>query len=143
MTTTASNLLRQARLSRGLTQTLLARHADVTQPEVARAEAGRSDITTRKLDGFLAAADYSLYALPYNRTPAAGYAIAIREALTGSPQRAYRILLQFNNDLAHSGAVERTVLCAAPAPTTDSPIFDALIAALCEYRLDELRAPVP
>ena len=140
---TASQLLRQARLARGITQSKLAAQAHTQPSDVCRAEAGRTDISSDKLDDLLAAVDYGLYALPYTRPPLAAYALSLREALRDSPAVAYRIVLQFNNDLVGASAVERTVLCAAPAPTTGSDIHDVLLASLAEYRLSEVHAPIP
>jgi hypothetical protein len=63
--------------------------------------------------------------------------------LTADEERAYRELIQINDDLASEDDVIRVALSAAPPALVGDPRFDAFIAALVEHHLGTRRLPIP
>lgn len=142
--TTAARLLRQARRALALSQRQLASSAREHQSSIADVERGKHDPGVDRLDALLARLGYGLSALPTRRRTVADAADAVYEWLRkGQPNRAYRELIQLNDDLAgEHGALRVALAVAPPAPVGDRR-FDAFIAALVEHRLYSERLPVP
>lgn len=141
--TDAATLVRAARKSRGLTQQRLAERTRIDQARISRSERGRdTDFST--VARLLAGAGHRLYSAPTRRGDAATAAAEIGEHLhTGDKERALRALLQLNDDLvAERGLVRGVLGLAEPEPTRD-PAWDAAIAGLVAWRLQEEGLPVP
>lgn len=140
---TASTLLRAARKSRGLTQRQLAGRADLDQAAVSRAENGR-DIEFGTVDRLLAGTGHRLFAAPTRRDDAATIAAEIRERLaSGDRENALRALLQLNDNLTAERGLVRGVLGLARPDSTRDAVWDAVIAALVAWRLNEENLPLP
>jgi transcriptional regulator with XRE-family HTH domain len=141
--TTSSTLVRAARKSRHLTQARLAELTGIDQASVSHHERGR-DAAFSTVDRLLAGTGHRLYAAPTRRDDAASVAVAIRGYLrAGDPDHALRVLLQLNDDLtAEHGLVRGILALAEPEPTGDR-VWDAAIAALVAWRLNEERIPLP
>lgn len=140
---TASVLLRAARKSRRLTQQQIAERARVDQAAVSRAETGRAaDFAT--VDRILAATGHRLYSAPTRRADAAAVASEIRNSLAaGDPRRALRALVQLNDNLVAEHGLVRGILALAEPESTKDPVWDAAIAGLVAWRLNEERLPLP
>jgi len=85
-----------------------------------------------------------LAVIPTTRQGVLEASTEIRQALArGDRQQAFRTWLGLNDALATETAVNRVVLCAFPPEPTGDELYDAALAALVEYRLGELSAPLP
>jgi transcriptional regulator with XRE-family HTH domain len=142
--TAAARLLRQARRSRALTQRQLADRASVRQPALAAVESGVHDPGTDRLERLVAATGHRLAVLPTRSHTVADVADAVYVALRrGDRVRAFRLLVQLNDDLAsESGAIRVALTVTPPAPVGDVR-YDAYLAALVEHHLTIDRLPVP
>lgn len=138
-----SALLRAARASRNLTQGQLADRVRVDQATISRSERGRSpDFAT--VDRLLAGSGYRLYSAPTRRDDAATIAAQVRARLvTGDTDRALRLLIQLNDNLAAEHGLVRGVLALAEPETTKRPVWDAALAAIVAGRLAEEGLPAP
>lgn len=142
--TVSSVLLRQSRLAVHLSQRAAASAAHVPQASIGRVESGSRDVAVATLDAFLRPMGNRLIAVPLKGRPVAESAVAIADALDRQDEdTAFREFIQTNDDLAAETAVGRVVLSCAPPPPTGDRRFDALLAALVEYRLNEIGAPRP
>jgi transcriptional regulator with XRE-family HTH domain len=142
--TTAARLLRQARRARGLSQRQLASSAREHQSSIADFERGKHDPGVDRLDELVGRLGYGLTVLPTRRRTVADAADAIYQWLRSrEPDRAYRELIQLNDDLASEKGALRVALAVTPPPLVGDRRFDAFIAALVEYRLRPERLPVP
>lgn len=140
---TSSDIVRSARKSRHLTQARLATLTGIDQASVSHHERGR-DAAFSTVDRLLAGAGYRLYAAPTRREDAASAAVAIRVSLRALDwDRALRALLQLNDDLVAEHGLVRGVLAVAEPESTGNPMWDAAVAALVAWRLNEERIPVP
>jgi transcriptional regulator with XRE-family HTH domain len=141
--TNAATLIRAARKTRGLTQQRLAERTHIDQASVSRSERGR-DAEFSTVTRLLAGAGHRLYSAPTQRDDAATAAAEIRERLrSGDRERALRALLQLNDNLvAEHGLVRGVLGLTEPEPTRD-PVWDAAIAALVAWRLQEDGLPAP
>lgn len=141
---TSSVLLRQARRGLALSQREASRRSSVAQPSLSDWESGRHDPVVENLVGVLASLGHSLVAIPTLRRSAADAADAVwRRLHDGDERRAYRELVQLNDDLtAEHGPVRVALSVSRPAPTGDAR-YDAFIAALVEARAHEENLPVP
>jgi transcriptional regulator with XRE-family HTH domain len=143
MVAVASTLVRAARKSRRLTQEQLAERVSIDQATVSRSERGR-DAEFATVDRLLAGAGHRLYSAPTRRDDAATVAAEIRDRLrAGDKDRALRSLIQLNDDLLAERGLVRGVLGLAEPETTTDPVWDAALAALVAWRLDEEKLPSP
>ena len=142
--TTAARLLRQVRRARALSQRQLASSAHEHQSSIADFERGKHDPGVDRLEELLRGLGYGLSALPTRRRTVADAADAVYEWLRkAEPNRAYRELIQLNDDLAAEHGALRVALTVAPPAMVGDRRFDAFIAALVEYRLRSERLPIP
>ena len=139
----SSTLVRAARRSKHLTQARLAELTGIDQASVSHHERGR-DAAYSTVDRLLAGAGHRLYAAPTRRDDAASSAEAIREHLRAKDKdRALRALLQLNDNLiAEHGLVRGILGLTEPEPTGDH-MWDAAIAALVAWRLNQENIPLP
>jgi len=140
----AANTLRTARASRGWSQRQLAIAADTRQPRIADVESGKHDAAVDTLAAWLRALGHQTTLLPTRTRPVWEAAIAVRAALDASNEPlAFREVIQLADDLAHETAAIRVALSVTPPPPVGDARFDALIAAVTDYRLTSVRAPRP
>lgn len=141
--TRSSTLVRAARRSRHLTQARLAELTGIDQASVSHHERGR-DAAFSTVDRLLAGAGHRLYAAPTRRDDAASAAVAIRDYLRAKDlDRALRALLQLNDDLTAEHGLVRGILALAEPERTGDRVWDAAIAALVAWRLNEEQIPLP
>lgn len=141
---TIATLSRASRRARGVTQTQVAALTGISAPNISVIETGRRVPRVDTLDDILRSSGARLSISPTLRVTALEASAKIREWLTaGDPQQAFRSWLAFNDDLAAETPTHRVVLTAYPPEPTDNRLFDAALAALCEFRLREVAAPVP
>ncbi len=141
--TDAATLVRAARKSRGLTQQRLAERTRIDQARVSRSERGR-DAEFSTIARLLAGAGYRLYAAPTRRDDAATVAAEIGGRLrAGDKEGALRALLQLNDNLVAERGLVRGVLGVAEPESTRDRAWDAAIAGLVAWRLEEEGLPAP
>jgi transcriptional regulator with XRE-family HTH domain len=142
--TVASILVRQVRRSGKLTQREFAALAEEPQSSICSLETGRNDPGVERVAHLVGALGCSLAVLPTRRRTVAAAAEAIYDALrAGNEARAYRELVQINDDLAaEHGALRVALTVTPPAPVGDER-YDAFIAALVEHHLEQDRLPIP
>nr|WP_121678515.1 helix-turn-helix transcriptional regulator [Cryobacterium sp. LW097] len=139
----SSTLVRAARRSRHITQARLAELTGIDQASVSHHERGR-DAAYSTVDRLLAGTGYRLYAAPTRRDDAATSAEAIREHLRANdPDRALRALLQLNDNLTAEHGLVRGILGLTEPERTGDRVWDAAIAALVAWRLNQESIPLP
>lgn len=140
----ADVLARSARAASGLTQSELAFRSGIAGSSLSLIEHGKREPTFATFDALVRATRRSVVTIPTLRSDAAGIASEISDALTKSDDAlAFRRFLQLADNLAaEHGATRVGLVLTEPAPT-GSEHWDAAIAALCEFRLDESALPIP
>ena len=114
------------------------------QSSIADFERGKHDPGVDRLDRLLAPLGYRVVVLPTRRRTVADAAEAIySRQRAGDGDRAYRELLQRNDDLASEHGALRVALTVSPPPSTGNRRFDAFVAALLEHHLKAERLPIP
>jgi hypothetical protein len=114
------------------------------QSSVAAVETSRTDPRFDTATRLLAAAGYRLYAAPSTRDDIASIASALRLALReGDRERALRDLIQMNDNLVAVHGLMRGVLAVMEPELTGSKLWDAAVAALVAYRLNQEMIPLP
>lgn len=145
----AGRLVRQARRAANLSQRELASRAGVHQPAVAAIESDERDTRVDQLGRLLAAADRRIIAIPTSTASASEIADELYQIRRTSAaghrldDRAFRILLGFNDRLSEADRATRVVLCVTPPASSGDMRFDATLAAIVEHRLRSDRLPVP
>lgn len=140
----SGSALRAARAARGKTQRQLASDAGTHQPHIAAIESGAHDTTVSGLERHLQALLYRLTVLPTRRRPAWEAALDVADHLRAADEAsAFREILQLSDDLAQSPADIRVALVVTPPPHTKDARFDALLAGVVDYWLEECSAPRP
>ncbi|GLI26440.1 hypothetical protein ARHIZOSPH14_06820 [Agromyces rhizosphaerae] len=137
-------LVRSARRARGFSQRELAERAGLSQSRVAVIEGAREDPRTSTASRLLAASGHRLFAAPTIRDDVATIAAEIRRALAVDDlQSALRLFIQMNDNLVGERGLLRGVLAVTEPELTGAKTWDAAIAALVEYRLNQDGVPVP
>lgn len=144
----ASTLLKQVRLTAGLSSRALAQRAGTAQARVSEIERAVHDPAVGTLDKSIRAAGWQLIALPTRAPTAAAVALSIREhqperRTKRSEERSFRSLLVLSDGLDGAEPALRVALCVAPPPPTGDPRYDAAIAGLVEHHLSKDSLPVP
>lgn len=139
---TASVLLRAARSASGSSQSQLSELSGVANSSLSLFEHGHRVPTTATLEKVLRSARHSLIAIPTVLPDVAAIADAIRSALREADDAsAFRLLIQEADNLgAVDGALRVGLSLSEPAPTGDHR-WDAAIAAIAAWRLDESALP--
>lgn len=143
----AAVLLKQARLSAGLSTRALAGRAHVGASRVSEIERAVHDPGVGTLDRSLRAVGWQLVALPTRAPTAAAVALAVAAGNDASDgdvtEYAFRALLSLSDGLASVEPAVRVALCVAPPPPTGDLRIDAAIAAVVEHHLTRGDLPVP
>lgn len=140
----SARALKAARAARGTTQRQLAADTGTHQPQIAAIESGAHDTTTSGLERHLQALLYRLTILPTRRRPAWEAALDVAEHLAVADEAsAFREVLQLSDDLAASSPDIRVALAVTPPPTTKDARYDALLAGVVDYWLEQCSAPRP
>lgn len=140
----SGSALRAARAARGLTQRQLAADVGTHQPQIAAIESGARDTTVSGLERHLRALLYRLTVLPTRRRPAWEAALDVADHLREADEAsAFREIVQLSDDLAQSTPDIRVALVVTPPPSTKDARFDALLAGVVDYWLEECAAPRP
>jgi transcriptional regulator with XRE-family HTH domain len=132
------------RRASALSQRGLAEATPEYQSSIADFERGKHDPGVGRLDRLVAPLGYSVTVLPTRRRTVADAAEAVFGWLQReNADRAYRELIQLNDNLASEhGALRVALTVTPPAPVGDRR-FDAFIAALVEHHLAAERLPIP
>jgi transcriptional regulator with XRE-family HTH domain len=142
--TVASTLVRQVRRGGQVSQREFAALTGERQSAISAVETGRNDPGVERVAHLVGAFGYSVTVLPTRRQTVAAAAESIYDALrAGDEARAYRELVQVNDDLAaERGALKVALTVTPPAPVGDRR-YDAFLASLVEHHLERERLPVP
>lgn len=141
---TIAHVAGAARRARRLSQSFVASRAGEAESNLSVIESGRRSPSAVKLDRILRASNARLAVVPTTREGALEASSEVRRALQEKNERlAFRVWLSYNDALLAETAVNRVVLAAFPPEPTGSPVYDAAFAAVTEYRLREVSAPVP
>jgi len=140
----AGNLIRTARKSRRLTQHALGRRARLSQSHLSLIEGERQNPSFDAVERALRSAGHRLVAIPSVRDDAATIASEIRFALLDRrSDRALRLFIQLNDNLAAEHGAVRFALTISEPELTGSKQWDAAIAALVAHYLNAEQLPVP
>lgn len=140
----ASTLLRVARTSAGLSQADLVRRSGVDKSTVSLIESGQRNPSVDKLDHLLRSTGRRVGIFPTSRSGSAEAGDIIRQWVdVGDEEAALRAFLRYSDNLAATQGVERVVLAAVQPPLTRSAVWDAALAAVTEYWLDQEKLPKP
>lgn len=141
---TAASVIRTARRSRSLGQRELGELAQISQPRLSLIESGKSTPGFDTVERLLRSSGHRLVSVPTVREDAATLAEGIADALEHSDDdRALRLYIQLNDNLAAEHGAIRFALCIAEPTTTGQKRWDAAIAALVALRLNEEALPRP
>lgn len=141
---TIQNSLKQARVRAGLSLSDAAKKSGIQRSNIAAIENGRRDPTASTIEKIANAARVRLIPVVSDgRTTVAEASAALAEAVRQSNvRRAYRVLAQVANDLTASDPADRFLLAIEP-PTHVSPEWDAALAGITEWRLNQAQLPLP
>lgn len=140
----AANVLRAARRAAGLSQSDLAKRAATSQPAISALERGAHDPSFDTLDRILRSMGYRVIAVATTKLAAVDAAARIAEELGRKDAAgAFRILLQFNDDLIAERGANRLALALTAPDSTGRLEWDAALAGITEYRLNNVGIPVP
>lgn len=137
-------LLRSAREASRLTQTELGRRAGTAQSDVSFIESGTRSPTVATLERLLATTRHSLIAIPTIGPDAVASAARIRSALDRARfETALRAFIDYSDALAGETGAARIALTLARPARTGRPVWDAALAGLVEFWLNDERLPHP
>lgn len=139
-----ATLVRSARRSRGLTQRELSARSRLAQPRIALTEKRREDPRFATVTRLLAGSGHRLYAAPTTRDDVATISADIRLAVQADDVHlALRHLIQMNDNLVAEHGLLRGILAITEPESTGSKTWDAAIAGLVAYRLNQDAVPLP
>ena len=139
-----ATLVRSARRSRGLTQRELSARSRLAQPRIALTEKRREDPRFATVTRLLAGSGHRLYAAPTTRDDVATISADIRIAVQADDvQLALRHLIQMNDNQVAEHGLLRGILAITEPESTGSKTWDAAIAGLVAYRLNQDAVPLP
>lgn len=137
-------ILEAARKSCGVSQVQLARLAKTFQANISLIESGGTDPGISTIEQCLSPLGFTLIAIPTNKPTVAEFALTIGRAIREKRiSRAFRLIIQLSDNLKIVEPEICVVLCVAPAPTTGSKQYDALLAAVVEHTLSQRKLPIP
>ncbi|KRC59139.1 hypothetical protein ASE14_15275 [Agromyces sp. Root81] len=114
------------------------------QTRIALTEKRHEDPRFSTAIRLLAGAGHRLYAAPTTRDDVATVAADIRYAVQADDaQLALRHLIQMNDNLVAEHGLLRGILAVTEPESTGSKTWDAAIAALVAYRLNQDGVPLP
>ena len=141
--TTVTGLCRHRQVV-GVSLTELARRSGIARSNLSAIEHARRDPTASTVDRIARNLDSRILVVPDDgRASAANIAEEIvRFERDGDWRGSYRAFLQLANSLTAASSWERILLAAEP-PLPVDPEWDAAIAGLVEWKLDEAGIPAP
>ena len=140
----AGSILSSVRRAESLSQTELARLSNTYQANISAFENGVNDPGYSTIEECLSSLDYSLVVMPTRVEQVSRFVLRIAEAIkSGQKAKAFRLVIQLGDNLQSVPLDVRVALCSAPAPSTGSEKYDALVAGLVEYLLKRDGLPVP
>jgi transcriptional regulator with XRE-family HTH domain len=140
----SSRILEAARKSRGISQVQLALQAQTFQANISLIESGGTDPGISTIEQCLSPLGFTLIAIPTNKPTVAEFALTIGKAIREKKtSRAFRLIIQLNDNLKAVEPEISVALSAAPAPTTGSAQYDALLASVVEHSLSQRKLPIP
>jgi transcriptional regulator with XRE-family HTH domain len=144
MMTQAGNLLRVARTASGLTQAELVRRSGIDKSTVSLIESGQRNPSVEKLDHLLRSTGHRVGVYPTSRSGSVEAGDIISQwVAVGDEEAALRSFLRYSDNLAATAGVDRVVLAAVEPLLTGSAVWDAALAAVTEYWLQQDRLPMP
>lgn len=139
-----SCLLSAAREGAGISQRELSRRSGIPQSRISFIEGGEHDALVSTLDRLASGFEAQVAIIPSRRLTAQTAAAVVKNSLkTGDVGRARSAVFQLADDLAAAPPALRAALVVSPAPRTGDRRYDAWIAGLVEFRLQEIGIPAP
>ena len=140
----ASRIVRAARVRACATVTELSRRSAVPETVIDAIESGAVDPSYETINLLLSRSRHRLIVLPTVRSDAAEIGALVRALLlSGDESGAFRCLIQLSDNLvAERGLIRGALTLEAPEPT-GSPVHDAALAGIVEYRLGQEGLPSP
>lgn len=140
----STEILQAIRKSKGMSQSELARRSKTFQANISSIENGITDPGLSTIEQCLSTLGYSLIALPTNKPSVAQFSLSIARALADNKEtKAFRLVIQLNDNLTSVTPEICLALSIAPPPLTGDSRYDALIAGLVEFHLSLHSLPVP
>lgn len=140
----SSDLVKTARVASELTQRELASRAGVPQPRVAEIEADHFHASFTRVEKLAHSAGTRLSLLPSVAPAVWEVASNIRRELEVSQEDvAWREIVQLSDTLVSVEPALRVALCVMEPASVGDKRYDALIAAVVDYRLGVNRLPLP
>lgn len=140
----SSSILEAARKSKGVSQVKLAERANTYQANISLIESGGTDPGISTVEQCLSPLGFTLIAIPTNKPSVAEFALTIGKAIKEKKEaRAFRLVIQLNDNLKSVEPGICVALTVAPPPSTGSVRHDALLAGVVEKVLSERKLPIP
>jgi transcriptional regulator with XRE-family HTH domain len=140
----AETLVRSSRRASRLSQKTLGERSGIAASSLSLIESGDRIPTVATLERLLGATGRSLVSIPTRRADAATIGERIADALAGADSAsALRHFIQLNDNLAAEHNEVRFALAIAEPAPTGVKHWDAALAGLVEYRLQEEGLPAP
>lgn len=134
------NSLRRVRVNQRLTLRALAAKVGMAASNLSTIESGRRGSATETVERLATALGVTL--VPLELGGRATVAEASEHFVGADDRRSYRLLLQVADDLRSASLFTRTLL-VAERPHALSPRWDAALAALVEFVMDDSGLPTP
>jgi len=140
----AETLVRSSRRASRLSQKTLGERSGIAASSLSLIESGDRIPTVATLERLLAATGRSLVSIPTRRADTATIAEQIADALASADSAsALRHFIQLNDNLAAEHNEVRFALAIAEPAPTGVKHWDAALAGLVDFRLQEEGLPVP
>ena len=140
----AETLVRSSRRASRLSQKALGERSGIAASSLSLIESGDRIPTVATLERLLAATGRSLVCIPTRRADAATIGERIADAVAGADSAsALRHFIQLNDNLAAEHSEVRFALSIAEPAPTGVKHWDAALAGLVEFRLQQEGLPVP
>ena len=138
------SVLRAIRRSTGKTQVELATLLKSHQSNISDFENGETDPGLSTVTNYLAKLGFRLIPIETPYPSVAEAALAFTDAIKNNDvEKAHVLFRELNENLKKSSATTLSALCSTKPSGGGDRKFDALIAALVEYRLREKKVPLP
>lgn len=139
-----SVLFKAVRGASRLSQALLSEKSGLAIPNLSAFENGRREPRFSTAEAVLNASGYQLIAVATTRSTVADLATVIADDLAaGDTQSAFRMVIQINDNLVGEKGANKLAVALTPPASVGDVYWDATIAGVVEYRLNQFKLPSP